>query len=122
MGGVPATRTGALASTDVKPGASTTNLHVPVLRPIMAQRPLSSVVDVISEGDASRLIARTIAPLMGRPLVSFTVPVARADWANTGDERRMVRRPQTTSRKPDITESSQTGSSLSAAGCPPAIL
>ena len=68
----------------MNPGASTVNVHVPVLRPIMAQRPLSSVVEVISDGEASRLIARTIAPLIGRPFVSLTVPVARADWAKAG--------------------------------------
>ena len=75
----------------------------------MAQRPLSSDVDVICDGEASRLTARMLAPLIGRPFVSLTVPVALADWARAEDDRKTVRSTPTTSRKPDITSSSRTG-------------
>src|SRR5687767_3197151 len=43
----------------------------------MAQRPLSSVAEANCDGDASGLLARTVAPLMALPVVSFTVPMAR---------------------------------------------
>jgi hypothetical protein len=43
---------------------------------------LVSVVDVISDGCATALTARTIALLIGRPLVSRTMPAARPACAN----------------------------------------
>jgi hypothetical protein len=52
----------------VKPGASATNVHVPVRRPIIAHRPLSSVDEAISGGMASLFIAFTVAPFNGLPV------------------------------------------------------
>src|SRR6476659_2414812 len=46
----------------------------PVRTPIIAKRPLSSVVDVMRALTAS-LVARTVAPLIGLPSGSLIVPV-----------------------------------------------
>src|SRR5689334_24612624 len=83
IGGVPATRTGHGVCAVVNPGASAMNVHVPVRSPIIAQRPLSSLDEVISGGYASLLTARIVAPFSGLPPVSRIVPVARAACANT---------------------------------------
>ena len=51
--------------------------QVPLLSPIIAQRPLSSVAEANCAGEASGLVAFTVAPLMALPVASFTVPIAR---------------------------------------------
>jgi hypothetical protein len=45
---------------------------------------LSSVVAVKDEGEAEGFSARMVAPLMGCPLSSFTVPPTRPVWAAAG--------------------------------------
>src|SRR5688572_5488904 len=55
--------------------------------PRIAQRPLSSVVEMICGGTASGLLARMVAPLIPLPSVSLTMPVARAVWAYADPER-----------------------------------
>src|SRR5437879_2219591 len=55
-------------------GASATIAQRPARTPIIAKRPLSSVVEVICALTAS-LVARTVAPLIGLPSGSLMVPV-----------------------------------------------
>ena len=63
-----ATRTAHGVCAFWNPGASATNVHVPVRRPIIAHRPLSSVDEAISGGMASLFIAFTVAPFNGLPV------------------------------------------------------
>src|SRR5204863_333509 len=72
-------------------GASATMTQRPVRTPIIANRPLSSVVEVIRALTAS-LVARTVAPLIGLPSGSLMVPVILpAVCADTAAARASVR-------------------------------
>src|SRR6185503_10785972 len=59
------------------PGACAANVHAPDLRPIIEKRPLSSVAAVKLFGEAFGLSAVIVAPLIGWPDSSLTVPPTR---------------------------------------------
>ena len=63
------------------PGASAVNIHSPRARPMIANRPLSSVAAVSDPSGASGFSARIVAPLIGWPLSSLTNPATRATCA-----------------------------------------
>src|SRR5713101_1709156 len=60
-----------------KPGACALKAHWPDRSPIIEKRPLSSVVAVKLLGDAFGLSAVIVAPLIGWPDSSLTVPPTR---------------------------------------------
>ena len=67
-----------------KPGAEAVSFQLPARRPMIENRPLSSVVAVNEGGDAAGFSATTVAPLTGSPFSSFTTPPTRPVWAATG--------------------------------------
>ena len=72
--GAPTVRTLAVPPIPSNPGASAVKSQAPLRRPIIAQRPRSSLVAVNSRGEAFGLRAVTVAPLIGLPSVLFTTP------------------------------------------------
>jgi hypothetical protein len=66
--------TSAVPCSGRKFGASATMIHRPERTPIIANRPLSSVVEVMRALTAS-LVARTVAPLIAFPSGSLMVPM-----------------------------------------------
>src|SRR5688572_1733457 len=83
-GGVAAVRTIASACMATNPGASTMKLKTPIRSPSIAQRPLESEVAIPTRGCSSGFAARIVAPLIGLPSMSRTVPVALAVCADAG--------------------------------------
>ena len=82
--GAPMVRIGTLPPLGEKPGADAVIFHVPDRRPMIEKRPLSSVVAVNDEGDDAGFSATTVAPLIGCPFSSLTVPPTRPVWAAAG--------------------------------------
>jgi len=79
--GAPIVDTFSLPASGPKPGAMAANDHWPDLRPMIEKRPLSSVVAVKLLGDAAGFSAVTVAPLIGLPASSLTMPPTRPVWA-----------------------------------------
>ena len=75
--------TSILPASGPKPGACAVNDHGPDFRPMIENRPLSSVVAVKLLGDAFGFSAVTVAPLIGLPASSLTTPPTRPVWAAT---------------------------------------
>ena len=69
--------TGSWPFSGAKPGASAVKFHWPVFNPMIEKRPLSSVVAVKLLGDALGFSAVTVAPLIGCPASSLTMPPTR---------------------------------------------
>ena len=82
--GWPMVRMGTWPTEGEKPGAEAVSFHVPARRPMIENRPLSSVVAENEGGDAAGFSATTVAPFSGWPLSSLTTPPTRPVWANAG--------------------------------------
>ena len=95
--GAPMVDTLSLPASGPKPGACAANDHCPDFRPMIEKRPLSSVVAVKLLGEAAGFSAVTVAPLIGLPASSFTVPPTRPVWAHRrARERQQTQRDQHT--------------------------
>src|SRR5438876_10280371 len=90
--GCPTVRMTACPAAGSNPGACALKSHAPALSPMIAKRPLSSVVAVRLVGEAVGFSAITVAPLIGWPVSSLTVPPTRpicaaASTANAATNR-----------------------------------